>query len=99
MDYHEILIKKVIDYSKSNYWNEAVEEWEIVDMEDDLDQTKSCICGKESLRFLYTIKNRYTGITLYPIAYSEKIEPALPIQRATNFHIIANGKTSCFYPR
>jgi hypothetical protein len=56
--YVENLIKKVIDNSISNNWNDAVREWDIVDCEEDDSLTESCICGKEELRYLYTIQNR-----------------------------------------
>lgn len=68
--YVENLIKKVIDNSVSNNWNDAVREWDIVDCEEDESLTESCICGKEELRYLYTIQNRYTNKTLFPIGSS-----------------------------
>ena len=45
-------------------------EWDIVDCEEDDELESSCICGKENLRYLFTIKNYRTGIVLYPIGSS-----------------------------
>ena len=64
------LIKTVINNSVSNNWSEAVKEWDIVDVEEDITLSESCICGHPNLRYLYTIKNKYTGRILYPIGSS-----------------------------
>ena len=45
-------------------------EWEIVDCEEDDTNSKSCICGKENLYYLFTIRNTINGNTLYPIGSS-----------------------------
>ncbi|WP_041139529.1 hypothetical protein [Beduini massiliensis] len=68
--YREKLIQTVLDNSVSNYWDSAVQEWEIVDCEEDEKCKSACICGKERLRYLYTIRNYETGSTLYPIGSS-----------------------------
>ena len=34
----------------------AVAEWDIIDCEEDERLESSCICGKEDLRFLFTIQ-------------------------------------------
>lgn len=68
--YYNSLIAAVIDASRSKHWEEAVTEWDIVDWEEDENCESSCICGKESIRYLYTIRNRETGIILYPIGSS-----------------------------
>ncbi len=65
--YYENLIKTVIDASKGLTWEEAVNEWEIVDCIEDEDSSSVCICGKDRLRYLYTIRNSITGISLFPI--------------------------------
>ena len=65
--YYENLIKRVIELSESNYWESAVQEWEIFDCEIDDSMTESCICGKEHLRYLFTIRNTDNGNELYPI--------------------------------
>lgn len=59
-----------MDASWSDEWNEAVEEWEIIDCEEDLTLSSACICGKEKLRYLYTIRNRETEHILFPIGSS-----------------------------
>jgi len=68
--YHTNLIKKVINLSNANNWEAAVTEWNIVDFEEDQYKHSSCICGKENLRYLYTIKNIKTNNILYPIGSS-----------------------------
>ncbi len=64
------LIKEVISSSESDTWEEAVDEWEIVDCEEDMECRSACICGKENIRYLYTIQNTYNGNKLYPIGSS-----------------------------
>ena len=59
--YKENLIKRVIDASEGRSWESAVAEWEIIDCEEDEHLESSCICGKEDLRFLFTIQK---GITI-----------------------------------
>lgn len=68
--YYKKLISTVLDASYSDYWEEAVEEWDIIDCEEDEECESSCICGKEKIRYLYTIRNRETGKILYPIGSS-----------------------------
>ncbi|MBK5077393.1 hypothetical protein IL308_11575 [Lactococcus lactis] len=65
--YYKNLIKKVIDNSESDIWKSAITEWVIDDVEEDTNQFESCICGKENLRYLYTIRNKLSGKFLYPI--------------------------------
>ena len=68
--YKKNLIMKVINNSQSNCWNEAVLEWDINDYAEDLRCSSKCICGKENIRYLYSIKNRYNGRILFPIGSS-----------------------------
>ncbi len=68
--YAENLIRTVIESSEASDWASAVEEWDIVDCEEDRKLESACICGKERLRYLYTIQNRYNGNELYPIGSS-----------------------------
>lgn len=63
----EQLCKKVIASSESNNWTDAKKEWSIVNVSEDETATSQCICGKENLRYLYTIKNTFNGKTLFPI--------------------------------
>lgn len=66
-NYRETLIQTVLDYSASKYWDSAVYEWEIEDcIEDDFNKF-SCICGKENIKYLFTIRNVKNGKMLYPI--------------------------------
>ena len=68
--YRTNLIQRVLDESESNTWNEAVLEWVIDDCEEDNSLQSSCICGKEELRYLFTIRNVRNGNTLFPIGSS-----------------------------
>ena len=51
----------VINNSESDNWQEAVTEWEIYDCEEDDSCSEECICGKENIKYLYTIRNVYNG--------------------------------------
>lgn len=44
-----------------------MDEWKIIDVVEDEKLEESCICGKEHLRYLFTIKNEENGRKLYPI--------------------------------
>lgn len=68
--YLQTLIKDVMDNSDSNDWDSAVTEWKISDVEEDELLEESCICGKEHLRYLFTIENQLNGNVLYPIGSS-----------------------------
>jgi len=68
--YYRRLIETVLRYSDATEWNAAVLEWCIEDVEEDKTQQESCICGKENLRYLFTIRNTINGNTLYPIGSS-----------------------------
>ncbi|WP_430596039.1 hypothetical protein [Streptococcus gallolyticus] len=68
--YLQTLIKDVMDNSDSNDWDSAVTEWEISDVEENELLEESCICGKEHLRYLFTIENQLNGNVLYPIGSS-----------------------------
>ncbi len=63
----EKLKREVIKRSQSKSWEEAVKEWDITDCEEDEFLESECVCGQEGLRYLYTIKNRETGLSLFPI--------------------------------
>ena len=68
--YVQNLVKTVIDNSYSDSWGAAVMEWDIIDCEEDSEMQGECICGKENIKYLYTIKNKMTGKILYPIGSS-----------------------------
>lgn len=65
--YYRNLMMTVIRCSESDNWQDAVEEWDINDCEEDLSCSSECVCGKENIKYLYTIRNRYSGRTLFPI--------------------------------
>ena len=53
--------------SRANAWGAAVEEWEVVGLEEDPTATGICVCGNTVLRYLYTIRNPEAGQKLSPI--------------------------------
>jgi diphthamide synthase subunit DPH2 len=59
-----------MDCSVATDWESAVLEWEVFDCEEDEDLQAACICGKEELRYLFTIRNILNGNLLYPIGSS-----------------------------
>lgn len=65
--YYENLVKVVLDASKASNWEQAVCEWEVSDWDEDEDVETSCLCGKEHIRYLFTIENTLTGRELEPI--------------------------------
>lgn len=68
--YYENLIQTVVNKSDAYDWSSAVLEWSVYDVEEDEDLAESCVCGKENLRYLFTIKNDINGNMLYPIGSS-----------------------------
>ena len=68
--YYNNMIKKVLVSSSSDIWDVAVKEWVISDCEEDGSLMSTCVCGKENLRYLFTIKNMITGNNLPPIGSS-----------------------------
>lgn len=68
--YYRNLIDAVLRLSEADDWRSAVNEWSIDDVEEDETLTESCVCGKENLRYLFTIRNEVNGNMLYPIGSS-----------------------------
>lgn len=69
-NYVENLIQTVIENSQSNNWEDAVCEWEIEDWQEDEKCSSKCLCGKENIKYLYTIKNNCNNNVLAPIGSS-----------------------------
>ena len=67
---YDNLIKEVLDKSESKNWTDAVKEWEIIDCEEDEKCSTYCVCGKEGLRYLFTIRNTKNNNELHPIGSS-----------------------------
>lgn len=65
--YYQNLIQTVLNHSDSPVWATAVLEWEVEDCEEDDSLESSCICGKENLKYLFTIRNKKNNNALYPI--------------------------------
>ena len=70
--YYENLLSVVLDSSKSSSWEEAVLEWEVSDWDEDEEMETSCLCGKENIRYLFTIENTLTSLGLEPIGSKKK---------------------------
>ena len=68
--YRTNLINKILKLSKNKNWNSAVLEWEIIDCDEDEDAKSVCICGKESIRYLFKVKNSQNDNALSPIGSS-----------------------------
>lgn len=68
--YTDNLIGTVIELSAAGDWEGARREWEIVGCEIDESASATCVCGKEGLRYVYTIENMKTGEILSPIGSS-----------------------------
>lgn len=68
--YTDNLIGTVIGLSVADDWEGARREWEIVGCEVDETHSATCVCGKEGLRYVYTIANTETGETFSPIGSS-----------------------------
>lgn len=68
--YYKNLMMTVVRSSESDNWQDAVIEWDIYDCEEDLSCSSECVCGKENIKYLYTIRNRYNGKMLFPIGSS-----------------------------
>ncbi len=68
--YAQRLNAKIIELSVAKMWLDAIQEWDIADCEEDEDAGSECVCGKENLRYLYTVKNIRNNNTLYPIGSS-----------------------------
>lgn len=68
--YVKNLVYAVIEKSEADNWEDAVLEWDFFDCEEDDTASSYCVCGKENIRYLHTIQNRYNGNLLFPIGSS-----------------------------
>ncbi len=64
------LPKEVVALSCANDFESARYEWDLVGRSVDPEASQNCICGKEGLKYLFTIRNHMTGKELYPIGSS-----------------------------
>lgn len=60
----------VIKASRADCWAQAVEEWQVVGVEEDPHAKGVCVCGKTGLVYLYTIQNQLNHEVLFPIGSS-----------------------------
>ncbi|MGK9149513.1 hypothetical protein KXS11_17900 [Plantibacter flavus] len=51
----------------SNAWATAVQEWEVIEVEEDPAGRGVCVCGQQNLVQLFTIENVNNQAVLYPI--------------------------------
>ena len=63
--YSKNFLHPIICCSVSEKWESAAQEWEIIGYE--RVEKDTCICGKEEIKDIYTIRNRCNGNELYPI--------------------------------
>ena len=66
----EKLRQVVVGASLSNRWAQAVQEWQVIGVEEDAGASGICVCGKTGLRYLFEIYNRRTDQPLLPIGSS-----------------------------
>ena len=63
----ENLKERVIGMYKSTEWEVAKDEWEVERCEEDKKAQTDCVCGKENIKYLFTIRNKENGNRLHPI--------------------------------
>lgn len=68
----------VIAGSRAKTWAAAVEEWEVVGLEEESAATGMCVCGNTGLRYLYTIRNPKAGQELSRSGASASSTSRLP---------------------
>lgn len=66
-NHFETLRGAVLAASSAGTWAQAVQEWQMVSVEEDPDHNGICMCGKTELFYLYKIHNHVTQQDLFPI--------------------------------
>ncbi len=64
-NYESKFLYPVIYSSESNKWESAAKEWKVIYYGED--EGNTCICGKEEIKYISRIFNRFNGNELYPI--------------------------------
>ena len=64
------LMLVVLEKSCSKKWENSVQEWEIYDCIEDSSCQSRCVCGKENIRYLFTIRNSLNNNLIFPIGSS-----------------------------
>lgn len=64
------LRRVIVKNSVADNWEEAVKEWQPIDLTYDPEVDSTCVCGHPNLFYLYTIKNMKNGKELFPIGSS-----------------------------
>lgn len=61
------LISAIVDHSEADNWDDAVQEWSMTHCSVDPTCSSQCVCGQESIKYLFEIRNEYNGNELFPI--------------------------------
>lgn len=61
------LVHEVMEKSSSDKWEDAAAEWHISGCNDREYPDGVCLCGKENIRWEYTLRNDVTGETIFPV--------------------------------
>ncbi len=67
INYEENFIEEIVFNSISDNWEEASKEWKIINCLEDYSGSEQCVCGRNEIKYSYTIKNKYNGNIIYPI--------------------------------
>ena len=82
----------IIEHSKSDDFYIAAQEWEPIWYDEDEDCQSECICGKQHIKELNAIKNKYTGYEL--IVGSECINYFMELDTTNVFKRLGEIKTN-----
>ena len=61
------LIDAIVSNSEANNWEDAVQEWSMIGCKIDQSCSSQCVCGQESIKYLFRIQNELNGNRLFPI--------------------------------
>ena len=59
------LVKKVLELSEVQDWEEAQHDWVVADVEEDVNCGGVCVCGKSGIRYKFTLLNTKTHKYLF----------------------------------
>lgn len=57
----------ILEYSVSCNLKEAIQEWDIESVDNNLCKDSQCICGHKNIRFEYKLKNRINKNIMFPV--------------------------------
>lgn len=67
IDARQKLIDAIVENSEADTWDDAVQEWSMIHCSVDSSCSSQCVCGQESIKYLFEIRNEYNGNLLFPI--------------------------------